>query len=287
VISEGLDISKTARILEKHPETIARWVERGGRMSARLHTRLFLRKLVVGHLQLDELYARVKQNAERVWVWTAIAAKSRLLVAFHVGGRKMDDAQRLLHQVWQRLLPGKMPVITSDGLNHYYYAITAHYGSWEKPPRARKYHWFTDESVSYAQLRKLRQGRKVKFLYSIIRSGKRELIREVLQQLGFSGIIQTAYIERSNLTLRHIIAPLARRTWALAHDIHHLWLHVNWGIAYYNFVRVHESLHIRSPGRKRKRTPAMAAGLTIRRWSVRELLLLPMPEEVWIDSFPI
>lgn len=61
--------------------------------------------------------------------------------------------------------------------------------------------------MPYAQLRKLRRGRKVKFLYSIIRSGKRELIRDVLLQLGFSGIIQTAYVERNNLTLRHLIAP--------------------------------------------------------------------------------
>ena len=106
MISEGMSIAKTARILEKHPETIARWVERGDPMSARLHTRLLFRKLVVGHLQLDELYAKVKRGTDKVWVWTAIAAKSRLLVAFHVGGRKMTDAQILLHQVWQRLLPG-------------------------------------------------------------------------------------------------------------------------------------------------------------------------------------
>ena len=138
LISEGMDISKTARILEKHPETIARWLERGGQMSARLHTRLFFRKLVVGHLQLDELYAKVKRNADKVWVWTAIAAKSKLLIAFHVGGRKIDDAQVLLHRVWQRLRPGPIPVMTSDGLNHYFYASTAHFGELaETTPRQK------------------------------------------------------------------------------------------------------------------------------------------------------
>jgi IS1 family transposase len=256
-------------------------------MSARLHTRLFFRSLVIGHLQLDELYAKVKHGADQVWVWTAIAAKSKLLVAFHVGGRKIEDAQCLLHQVWQRLQPQHLPVFTSDGLNHYFYGLTAHFGQWQKPPRARKYHWFPNARLQYAQLRKRRSGRKVAFLFSIIRLGTRDIIRQALRRLELSGIIQTAFIERSNLTLRHLVAALARRTWSLAHDIYHLWLYINWGFAYYNFVRVHDSLRIRGPSRRRHRTPAMAAGLTCRPWLVRDLLLLPMPEEVWIDSYPV
>jgi hypothetical protein len=35
----------------------------------------------------------------------------------------------------------------------------------------------------------------------------------------------------------------------------------------------------RRPQRYRQRTPAMAAGLTGHRWSVREVLLLPLPLE--------
>jgi hypothetical protein len=62
-------------------------------------------------------------------------------------------------------------------------------------------------NVHYAQLRKRRQGRKVTFLYSIIRLGERETIRATLRRLGVTGRIQTAYVERSNLTLRELIAP--------------------------------------------------------------------------------
>jgi len=44
----------------------------------------------------------------------------------------------------------------------------------------------------------------------------RTLILAALQQLGFSGRLNTAFIERVNLTVRHGVAALARRTWATA-----------------------------------------------------------------------
>ncbi len=63
---------------------------------------------------------------------------------------------------------------------------------------------------------------------------------------------------------------------------------VEWWRGYYHFVRPHASLRLplarpivrggrQVPRRYRQRTPAMAAGLTIRRWTVRELLLVPLP----------
>ena len=140
----------------------------------------------------------------------------------------------------------------------------------------------------YAQLRKRHQGRQVSFLYSIIRLGSRHLIWAGLQALAFTGKVQTAFVERANLTLRELIAPLSRRTWSIAHDTHHLGLHIHWGLAYYHLCRPHQSLTIpiRGPSRRRYRTPAMAANLVNRRWSVRDLLQLPVPEGVWLDSFP-
>jgi hypothetical protein len=67
-----------------------------------------------------------------------------------------------------------------------------------------------------------------------------------------------------------------------------LLLQLSWWRAYYHFVRPHESLREvlaqprfrggkRIPQRYRQRTPAMAAGLTYRRWTVRELLARPLP----------
>jgi IS1 family transposase len=288
-LSEGVDISAASRIFGYHPTTIQRWLERGGGHGERLHERALFRAVVAGHIQLDELVTRVKRDHERVWLWSAIDAASKLIVAAHLGRRSTADACELIHQVCQRLKPGCFPVYTSDGLNQYHYGLTAHFGYWDKPPRARKYHWFADDRLQYAQLRKRRQGRQVTFLYSIIRLGVRDVIRTTLQKLGFTGTVQTAYIERSNLTLREHVAPLSRRTWSLAHDRHHLWLHIQWGLTYYHFVRPHQSLavRIRSPGQPRYRTPAMAAGLTRKRWTVAELLMMPVPEYGVLAPFPI
>lgn len=141
-MSEGVDISAASRTFGHHHTTITRWIERCGRHRERLHERMFHQALTIGHLQLDELVTKVKRDTERLWVWTAVAAKSKLILALHIGHRSSTDAHQLLHQVWQRLRPDSLPIFTSDGLNQYFYDITSHWGFWEKPKRARKFHWF-------------------------------------------------------------------------------------------------------------------------------------------------
>jgi len=284
-IAEGVGISAASRIFGFHPSTISSWLERTGQHSARLQERVFFQAIHAGHIQLDELFTKVKLGAKKVWVWSAITAKSKLIIAVHIGGRAIEDACQLFHQIRLRLAPDCLPVFSSDGLNQYFHGLTAHFGFWDKPPRARIFHWFPDDNLQYAQLRKDRRGRRVKFLYSIIRLGARAGIREALLGLGLSGLIQTAFIERSYLTMRALVAPLARRTWSLAYDQYHLWLHIQWSLAYYHFCRAHQSLQVRvrGPSKHRFRTPAMAAGLTRRRWSVAQILLTPVPEEGWLE----
>jgi len=284
-LAEGVDLSAAGRIFGHHPTTIGRWLVRMGQHSARFQERLFFQQVEAGHIQLDELVTKVKVKAEKLWIWTAVTAKSKLILALHIGGRSTDDGCYLIHQMSHRLKPGLLPVFTSDGLNQYFYALTAHFGYWDKPPRARKFHWFPDPRLHYAQLRKNRQGYRLKFLYSIIRLGTREVLRQLLKDLGLTGKVQTAYVERSNLTLRELIAPLSRRTWSLAYDVEHLNLHIQWGLLYYHLARPHQSLqrNIRGPSKYRYVTPTMAAGLAQRCWSVADLLHLPVPEQVWTD----
>ncbi len=103
--------------------------------------------------------------------------------------------------------------------------------------------------------------------------------------LGFSGRIQTAFIERLNLTIRRSIAALARRSWSAAHSLSELALQFEWWHGYYHYARPHASLRQviagsnSQPGRLRyrHRTPAQAAGLTTRRWRVRMLIAFPAP----------
>jgi transposase InsO family protein len=115
-----------------------------------------------------------------------------------------------------------------------------------------------------------------------------DALKAALQGLGFTGRLKTAFIERVNLTVRHGVAALARRTWATVQQPPHLLAHLEWWRAYYHFVRPHQSLRMvlvqprEREGRLlaqryRQRTPAMAAGRTTRRWTTREVLVCPLP----------
>jgi transposase-like protein len=75
-LSEGVDISAATRIFGHHHTTITRWIVQSGRHGERLRQRLFHRALSIGHLQLDELVTKVKQDDKRIWVWTVVAVKS-------------------------------------------------------------------------------------------------------------------------------------------------------------------------------------------------------------------
>jgi hypothetical protein len=118
----------------------------------------------------------------------------------------------------------------------------------------------------------------LKTLYTVALCGTGTELRAALQVLGLSGRIMTALVERFNLTLRELVAPLSRRTWSLACSQTSLGWHIEWLRAYYHFARPHESLRLPTAHRQRyrSRTPAMAAGLTHRRWRVSELLLMPV-----------
>jgi transposase InsO family protein len=129
--------------------------------------------------------------------------------------------------------------------------------------------------------------RKLVRVKHVMRLGTGEAFKAALQALGLSGRINTAFIERVNLTIRRGVAALARRTWATALQAPHLEAHVQWWLAYYHFVRPHGALRVVvagqagkiSPGRRRyrQRTPAMAAGRTSHRWSTQYLLSCPLP----------
>ena len=101
--------------------------------------------------------------------------------------------------------------------------------------------------------------------------GARRTLRSALRTLGWSGKLQTAFVERVNLTARMSVAALNRRTWATAQTATGMQRQVDWWRAYYHFIVPHVSL--RHCGRAR--TPAMAARLTGHRWTATEFLGYP------------
>jgi hypothetical protein len=103
--------------------------------------------------------------------------------------------------------------------------------------------------------------------------------REVLELLGAS----TSYVERTNLTSRHMNGRLVRKTLGYSKELRMLRASSIWEDAVYNLGRALKTLRIQSPeeaGNRHwvKRSPAMAAGLTDHIWQIEELLsVLPLP----------
>jgi IS1 family transposase len=275
------------RVFGHRHATITTWLTRAGQHSATLHDRLF-RNLHLAHIQLDELRTRLRGRPQALWLWVAIEELSKIIPVLYLGARTQDAAHRVVHDLHERLAAGCLPIFTSDGLNQYFYALTAHFGQWIGGVGRRAREWQVAAGLLYGQVKKRYHRRRLVGVTYVLRCGTRAALQTALQGLGLSGRLNTAFVERVNLTLRQSVAALIRRTWARMQDAPQLLLHVEWWRAYYHFVRPHESLREvltqprerggkRLPERERHRTVAMAAGLTGWRWRVCDLLMLPLP----------
>jgi transposase-like protein/IS1 family transposase len=276
LLAEGCDFSVLVRCSGHSEATVSRWLERMGKHSGLLHNRYF-QGLLLSHVQVDELCCWVRRVG-KMWLWLAIDPVTKILPSLHLGQRKNDDAMALIHDLKQRLRECCVPAFTSDGLNAYFYALTAHFGKWYRPVGARLDRWKVSELLLHGQLVKQRKRGKTKFAVMRMLWGKRCLLTARLKENGFSALIQTAFIERVNLTIRRGVSSLMRKTWSLAQTPEHLLLHCEWWRAYYHFVRPHESLALKVPGlgRYRQRTPAVAARLVSGNWTVRDILMKPL-----------
>jgi IS1 family transposase len=288
-LAEGLDASAAERVFGFRQATINTWLTRAGNHAQALHKRFFS-NLQLPHLQLDELRTRLRSAKQVQWLWLAIDPCTKILPVLQLGPRTQHLAHRVIHSLRQRLAPGCVPLFTSDGLNLYFYALTAHFGHWrEVADRGRNIlRWQVAEGLIYGQVKKCYRRRKLVRVTHMMRLGTEADLKGTLQGLGFSGRLNTAFIERVNLTVRHGVAALARRTWATAQQSSHLSASLEWWRAYYHFVRPHASLQVRLmqprerggnrlAQRYRQRTPAIAAGRTPRRWTACEVLLCPLP----------
>ena len=288
-LAEGLDASASERVFGYRQATITTWLSRAGKHAHTLHERFFCH-LYLPHLQLDELRTRLRSAKQILWLWLAIDPLTKILLVLQLGLRTQTMAHALVHSLQQSLAPGCIPLFTSDGLNVYFYALTAHFGQWLQVGRRGRnvLRWQVAADLIYGQVKKCYRRRRLVRVTHVMRLGTEVAHQAALQHLGFPGRLNTAFIERVNLTVRHGVSALARRTWATSQQAPQLLAHVQWWRAYYHFVRPHASLRValmqtrerggkRLAQRYRQRTPAMAAGRTSRPWTAREVLSCPLP----------
>ena len=188
---------------------------------------------------------------------------------------------------WRKRL-ACLPVFTSDGLNLDFYALTADFGQSVTGVGRPARQWQLAAGLSYGQVKKRYRRRRLVGVTYVLHCGTRAALQSALTRLGLSAKLNSAFVERVNLTLRQMLAALARRTWSTAQEGAQLLLHLECWRVYYHFVRPHRSVRRalgqplerggkRIPQRYRQRTPALAAGLTSRRSLAGEVLALPLP----------
>jgi IS1 family transposase len=305
-LAEGLGIRAVARVFEVDPNTVLAWLVEVAEHAAAF-SQYFLHDVRVTQVQLDELFALLSavktgavSEAEAItrlsrsphWVWAAIEPVTKLLLTLEVGDRTLAMAQRVVHQVVQVLAPGCVPLFFTDGFKEYTTALLTHYGQWLHPPRQRaqgpapKPRWRPLPTLLYAQVVKTVRRRRLTRVQHRVVFGTLVAIEQVLAAQGWQ--INTAFIERVNLTIRQHVAAIGRRVTTLCKGEDGVRQQLALYHVYYNFCLPHASLrqalpqpvHTKGPGSAKHWQPctsAMAAGLTDHVWTLREVLLFRVP----------
>jgi IS1 family transposase len=305
-LAEGLGIRAVARVFEVDPNTVLQWLVEVADHAATF-SRYFLHDVRVTQVQLDELFALLSavqagevSEAEAItrlsrsphWVWVALDPVSKLLLTIDVGDRTLAMAQGVVHQVAQVLAPGCVPLFLTDGLKEYATALLTHFGYWVQPERrqatgpAPKPRWMPLAGLLYAQVVKTVHRRRVVRVCHRVVFGSLEAVHHILAPLGWH--INTAFVERINLTIRQHVAAVGRRVSTLCKGEDGLRQQLAVFHCYYNFCLPHASLRQPLPQPEpthgsgsakqwRPCTPAMAAGLTDHVWTLREVLLFRVP----------
>ena len=123
------------------------------------------------------------------------------------------------------------------------------------------------EHCVYAQVVKTWRNNRVVKVTQKQMIGTPDQLREALERSEDSTMVNTSYIERLNLTIRQCCAYLGRRRLSHARRQHRLTGHLALVRCFDNFIRPHRALKFG----KIIRTPAMQAGLVIRRFRFRDI----------------
>ena len=264
--------------------TVADWQRRAARHAQRFHElRVQQGRVDVQHVQADELW--VKVLGRRLWMAMALAVPSRLWLGGAVSRRRDGALIAAVVRMVRSCASTLAVLVCVDGLASYVTAFAR--GFRHKQPRhgrAGRPRLLVEPGLLIGQVIKRYRGRRVVEVARRVARGSAAAVAAVLARTGTGAGINTAYIERLNATFRARWAPLVRRGRGLVGERcagAGMWLV---GCAY-NFCWEHDSLRVAAPagagGKWRGRTPAMAAGLTGRRWELREVLGERLPPERW------
>lgn len=253
LLSEGMGIRPCARYIGCHTSTVLNVLVEVG-----LNLERFLdgaiRDIECQSLQLDELWARVGMKQSNsgaapdlgdIYTYLAVDADTKLILAYHTGKRAMDDADIFLDEINRRVV-GKFHV-TTDAWRGYQERLPRHLG----------------ERATFATLHKTYKnqlGEDVRRYAAPICTGVHVRVR-----IGHPDpiLINTSYVERTNLSVRHFTKRFSRLTLGYSRKLANHRQAVTLFVATYNFCKKHRTLDT---------SPAVQAGLTDHVWTVEELI---------------
>jgi IS1 family transposase len=264
LLCEGMSMRSIERTIGCSINTVDKLLCDAGEVAIAYHDE-HVRGVKAQRVQCDEIWSFVHAKAKNApkstragdptigdcWTWTAIDADSKLLLSYLVGGRDAEFALMLMDDLRQRLV--NRVQLTTDGHRAYLRAIEVAFGA----------------DIDYAMLVKLYGAGAAT---TDDAAGRRYSPAECVgtRTDNITGNpdpkhISTSYAERANLTMRMAMRRFTRLTNAfskkLENHCHMVALYALW----YNFVRIHKTL---------RTSPAMAAGIEIRLWSMDDVVRL-------------
>lgn len=256
LLVEGNSLRATSRITGASINTVTKLLVEAGEACA-WYQDTNLRNLPCKRVQVDEIWSFVysKQKnvpegmegeAGDVWTWTAIDADTKLVPSWRVGSRDAEAASDFMQDLASRM--ASRIQLTSDGHKPYLSAVEGAFGA----------------DIDYAMLIKLygstTEGQK-RYSPAHVVGAQKGIINGTPDKKHIS----TSYAERQNLTMRMSMRRFTRLTNAFSKKVenhcHAIALH----FMHYNFCRIHKSLRV---------TPAMAAGVTDKLWSLEDVVTM-------------
>ena len=256
LLLEGMSIRATSRITGIDKNCICDLILVVGENCDKFHHSA-VANVKVNNVQIDEIWDFVGKKAKRVrddeagtgvgdaWTYTAIERNTKLLLAYHVGGRNSMAADQFLTKLRRAVDDTQRYQITSDGFQAYQYGVPFALGS----------------NIDFGQLIKKYAASQTETRYSpatIIASEK-------VARFGSpdEDYICTSHVERMNLTIRMHLRRFTRLTNAHSKSLDHHEAMQSIFFSWYNWCRKHSTIGM---------TPAMASGLIDKPLSIRQLL---------------
>jgi len=234
-----------------------------------------------GHLLIKKTLDENELQAQygQTWIWAALDSSTRLIICYLVGDRTLESCREFLGELSSRV--DNMPLFTGDELIHYKTVLGEIYSEeipvepTGKRGRPRNPERKIDPNPDYATVHKTGEnGKVVKVERRIIYGDEKRIDEKIAQSPGKK--INTSYIERVNGTLRQTDAHIRRKSLTFAKEMPYFKARLAVIVLMYNCVRPHWTLS-KNPDKKYvPRTPALAANLIDKNWTIDSAFKKPL-----------